>query len=59
MRRLVLANEEGGTVVAFEVLGDGRLAPTGQCVAVPGAVYAVRTDKKTKADAGLSSRDAA
>lgn len=42
LRRLIVANEEGDTVVAFEILADGRLAATGHNAAVPGPAFLLR-----------------
>jgi 6-phosphogluconolactonase len=41
-RRLLVANEEGGTVSQFSVGEDGRLTPLGKPIAIPGAVFLAR-----------------
>lgn len=38
-RRLVVANERSGTLAIFRIAADGRIAPTGQSLAVPGGVF--------------------
>lgn len=43
-RRLIVGNERSGTLAAFRVAADGRLAPTGQTLAVPGVVFLGRPD---------------
>jgi 6-phosphogluconolactonase len=40
--RLVAANEKDGRVVSFSVGADGRLAPTGHSVTLPGACFVFR-----------------
>lgn len=42
LHRLIVANEEGGRVCAFEILADGQLAPTEHQVAVPGPAFVLR-----------------
>ena len=37
--RLLVANEEGGTVAAFAIEADGRLTPHPQMIEIPGAVF--------------------
>lgn len=37
--RCLVANERSGTVAVFRILPDGRLAATGQVLAVPGVVF--------------------
>lgn len=41
-RRLLVANEEGGTVRQFGIEDDGRLEPAGEPVEIPGAVFLAR-----------------
>jgi 6-phosphogluconolactonase len=38
-RQLVVAHEKDGAVASFAIAGDGRLAPSGHRVTVPGACY--------------------
>jgi 6-phosphogluconolactonase len=38
-RRLIVANQRAGELAAFTVAADGRLAPVGEVVKVPGVVF--------------------
>lgn len=38
-RRVIVANERAGTLVVFAIAADGRLAPTGTSLAIPGVVF--------------------
>lgn len=38
-RRLVVGNERSGTLSVFRIAADGRLAPTGETLSVPGVVF--------------------
>jgi 6-phosphogluconolactonase len=41
-QRLIVAHEEGGTLVAFTIRPDGTFAPTGQTQALPAPVFLFR-----------------
>ena len=43
-RQLVVGNERSGSLAVFRIAADGRLAPTGETLSVPGVVFLGRPD---------------